>query len=736
MRHNPLCQISLLFLILSLTASIAFAAYENSADWLQEWSYWDTANRATYTSSMTAGFVNLTSLEDYCPVPLHSMNGFSYIIENETGSKLVIMQTTTTIEVFDPQICDVVTDISTPSPIAQVGYKETASGNRVIVIPNSNQTFSIYNLSNNLLTHANTTGVIPGGEIITGSGVMCAYTNGADRCYYQTQRGNLVAINLSDNTMTTHVVLNGAYNDTLNNMRTPALGTWSSADHIIVSGMVGTISDTSGIAGMCVWLPSSETYYTTWGGTGCINITSTAYGWFVTNPMTSKIGSGSNPQISVGFVNRGHPGGVDSHYSIRNELITYSVSGAEYMSVQGYFFAGTGYTVGLSNPFIIYNGSAPMHCIFADTNMVTSTFPAFNFGKVLMCNSAYGSFTTSIISRVQNTVAPSTSGICVPYKAGSEVGKCNAVVADFDSARTQKEVITAYGYWNIDGSTMTVTNISAWYNSTFTSVGDLNSDYSLDLIYQNGAAAYMKTITYSNTPPTLNNTLDYGGYYGYMNPVCVNTTATFNAHECTLAVPLACNYVNDNEFDEERLVTDCGITGAATNGSWNIDAPSFSCYYNTTGTYNVQIYLQDDRNVGDMTQYNTLSIPIVVMNGVPGVTCNIASTTITSPIDQGAGGGAGSAQIDAAIDSTMGILFGTSTKVKAIVGIGLVIGICAGVAASTGSGFAVAIAGILGLILVTAIGFISAYILILGLVGGVLMLIISKFVAGGSDGGG
>lgn len=252
---------------------------------------------------------------------------------------------------------------------------------------------------------------------------------------------------------------------------------------------------------------------------------------------------------------------------------------------------------------------------------------------------------------------------------------------------------------------------------------------------------------FANEPPNLYNNISYGGYYGYMNPVCVNSTALFLAAECYAFDD--CNYDNDLGGDLERIVSNCGVnpdgspnsnpTTFRSEGSYDLAQPEFYCYYNVTGTFSVRLYLQDTANDDDYSVFNTQSILINVIDGIPGSTCNIPGTQITVPSDNEPVPEATPEQeaIDNSIDSTMGILFGTSSRMKLIVGLAIIIGVIVLVAKHTKGAPIPTIAGaILTLIMVTFLGFFDIWIMLLVLIAMLLLMFLIKFIVPSGNGAG
>lgn len=77
------------------------------------------------------------------------------------------------------------------------------------------------------------------------------------------------------------------------------------------------------------------------------------------------------------------------------------------------------------------------------------------------------------------------------------------------------------------------------------------------------------------------------------------------------------------------------------------------------------------------------------------------------------------AQVDAAFDETIGILFGTSTLFKFLVSISLIIAVMVMVASYTQSGLVIAISGLMMTIFVTVAGLMPIYVLILIIISGI-----------------
>lgn len=165
-------------------------------------------------------------------------------------------------------------------------------------------------------------------------------------------------------------------------------------------------------------------------------------------------------------------------------------------------------------------------------------------------------------------------------------------------------------------------------------VADANDDNNLDILGVrsggiSGDEMFFYTTLNSNQPPIIDELKAYGGYsseFGILNPdVCLNSNIEFTAQENS-------NYENDLSVDQERIITNCGYNnnGETTiaytqylqNGSYHTNTPSIECFYNKTGVYRVRIFLQDEANDDDLTQYNENVITVHVINGTSGTDCN------------------------------------------------------------------------------------------------------------------
>lgn len=173
-------------------------------------------------------------------------------------------------------------------------------------------------------------------------------------------------------------------------------------------------------------------------------------------------------------------------------------------------------------------------------------------------------------------------------------------------------------------SYLNITTIQGDVNSYPIAI-DVNGDNVLDICAMRLGRTYCAFSTFTNNPPEINSSRTFRP--NFISPLCLDTSVTFEAIEDT-------HYTNDFHNDEERLLSTCGIGATLINGSFNLDHPLFSCFYDTLGTYTFDIFLQDDSNEDDYTQ--SREFIYYVINGTAGVSCNLPVPTgidvITPPL--------------------------------------------------------------------------------------------------------
>jgi hypothetical protein len=261
---------------------------------------------------------------------------------------------------------------------------------------------------------------------------------------------------------------------------------------------------------------------------------------------------------------------------------------------------------------------------------------------------------------------------------------------------------------------------------------DINDDGLLEVCGSSTSETFCASSIVINSPPTLYTNLSHSGYIGYYSNPCLNTAVTFYAEQNDVNT----NYYNDIVSDTERLVSNCGqnVDGSKSssyttnllNGTYDLSSPSFSCVYNQSGLFNVRLYLQDNRNTGDYSQYNTDPITLNVIDGISGVSCDtiivLVPEEVTPPTTTNG--------------STFGEdITGGSLTYKTILALILVIALIIVASKYTSNALAVCAVGILGVILSGIIGWMSLSVVILILVSLTVLLVLFLTIFKPSPGG-
>ena len=456
---------------------------------------------------------------------------------------------------------------------------------------------------------------------------------------------------------------------------------------------------------------------------------------YIKSPLMYNVDGTTDTEIILGYTISGTCGGVANNYL--QKISVFNSDGSVKWSKLGN--TGTGFPgcpnagndpYWISQPFIAENNDGGMLCFVGNGDTTTEVYESFGCLNVLD-----GSVNWSAINPLTdiNIINKDiTSGAAVYRQEGSDY------------------IVLGQFVYRADGTF--AANIAPQINSAYEyAIADTNGDGNANFIYSSSTITKLASSSHINLVPTLYNNLSYGGYgnnYGYSTPVCVNGTVTFSAQECGGAIT-SCNYGNDEAIDDERIVSNCGqqadgtsntlFTTNLANGTLSGANPTFQCYYNRTGIFNVRLYLQDEYNLNDYSQYNTQTITVNVINGQEGITCSIiepiapGETVPSTTTDQ-------QAQTNEAIDDTFGILFGTgaqSDKLKLIVGLAIVISITIW-AAKEGltSGIGLLAIALVTTVLVTFLGLLTPAILLIVLMSLILLMLFSKFISPSSGDGG
>lgn len=245
-----------------------------------------------------------------------------------------------------------------------------------------------------------------------------------------------------------------------------------------------------------------------------------------------------------------------------------------------------------------------------------------------------------------------------------------------------------------------------------------------------------------NNPPQINNSQSYGGYGGfYTGPTCKGTTITYAARECDGTNGIAgCDYTNDHPTDSETLTTNCGTSMTNTIGTVSSNAPTVNCFYNNTGTFPVTIYIRDGANPMDFQQYNTQTITVNVIDGIPGTSCNIiGSQQAIGSLPSGVTGAVSQSTqqtVDTSVRTITNLLYGSDFLLKFIVGILLVLRLLRWFSANISNHPMFLIFGFLaGLLITVLLTLTPVYVFMLFVVVGILAWMMRSFVTSARESG-
>jgi len=456
---------------------------------------------------------------------------------------------------------------------------------------------------------------------------------------------------------------------------------------------------------------------------------------YIKSPLMYNVDGTTDTEIILGYTISGTCGGVANNYlpkiSVFNSdgSVMWSKIGNTGTLFPGCPNAGNE-PYWISQPFIAENNFGGMLCFISNGDTVNEIYE--HLGCLNVLDGVVNWSTINPLTNINIIDKDITSGAAVYRQEGYDY------------------IVLGQFVYRVDGTF--AANITPQISSSYEyAIADTNRDGNANFVYSNPTITKLASSSHVNQVPTLYNNLSYGGYgnnYGYSTPICINTTVTFSAQECGSTA--SCNYDNDGSTDIERIVGNCGqnsdgtpstsFTNNIANGTLSRTNPSFQCFYNKTGIFNVRHYLQDNSNLDDFTQYNSETVVVNVINGQSGVICNIPE-----PVNPGETEddviSSQEEQTNQAVEDTFGILFGTgsqSNSLKLVVGIAIVIAIIV-MAAQNGitNGMALLGIGMLGVVLVTFIGLLTPAILLLIIMIFILFMLFSRFIgAGASDGGG
>lgn len=334
-------------------------------------------------------------------------------------------------------------------------------------------------------------------------------------------------------------------------------------------------------------------------------------------------------------------------YGGSNKVITsYSAAGGANEFVQDGFMAIINNDGSISSNIMVYDDGGSATAAIAGGVTIINRNDSFN-SPVCTVFKIGVTQTRLYCIDYSGTIVYATSNL--PISLSPTVGSLELPAARMLSNSSYFQLVKANNIIELkDGNAVTIHNISTGaILSGSTSLADVNKDLSLDVCVQNAGVFSCLLASIIDEPPEIYNNYSYGGYGHDLSafPVCLNSSVNFVGQEC--GGTASCNYDNDLEENVERLVSNCGkdfygsvVSGYDTFlvfGDYAGSNPSFSCYYNVTGTFSVRLYLQDASNNDTYSQYNTQPFSITVIDGEPGVTCDVSRVSIIPAVTPSAG---------------------------------------------------------------------------------------------------
>ena len=275
-------------------------------------------------------------------------------------------------------------------------------------------------------------------------------------------------------------------------------------------------------------------------------------------------------------------------------------------------------------------------------------------------------------------------------------------------------------------------------------IGDVNSNSELDIIRSRSGVTSIFTSNWVNKPPYFRQDLLKGGIFGYYSVACVDTAINFYAQRSSSAGSYVSindqsnkdySFFNDLIGENERLVLEFG--GETSFGSWSDSGVVLVQHVpNTTGINYYTITVQDEANSDNYDDYIglpvSMTIPVTVIAGTPGVDCNVASELITSPGDQESV--AVTPDSSSEFDSDVRSLFGFSDTLM-LLGALIIIIIVSVMGSQYGGAMGMIGGGVLSAIMCVVLGWLSAWIFVLIIVSIISVVLLKLVLFNGSSGG-
>ena len=646
---------------------------------------------------------------------------------NNDGSQDVILFTTSFIAAYDKNL-DLIDNINIGENIlSQPTFYQNGSTNYLALITNGDyRTYSINSSNEIILTNLssiNTTGInVTGIKHAHGYNYFASQVNSTSFNFYKIRTSTLEIIN---STLITGRV---DHNPAIADMDIDSI------DEIAVV----CDKNNNGQWGLCVFDGDAGNLDLGFSADGVIDdLADKGDSSFITSPLFYNLDGTIDTELIIAYAKSGTCTGVANQYL---PVIT------AYNSDGSIFFS----TV---TPSIT---TFPSCDVNDEQTYLSQPFMAINNDDALVCayvGSSHGGTTTRRQVGCVNALNGLKNWSAGSLESDNPIDRGKDLKSGFAFSYESAMDIIVFGKFLYYANGLSLLNISSYIDDgDYNFLGnDVDGDGNIDIIASDSLITKIIYSNYTNMPPTLNNSYNYGGYtanYDYLSPICAGTNLIFEAQETGGIIQG--NYDNDAAVDQERIATNCGYnnlthvslgidyTSFMEYGNYTGANPSFECYYNNTGTFRVKLYLQDGVNDDDFTEYNAQTINVqVIANGIPGTSCNFVGLTIDDI--GGEDDSSSETATNEAIDDTFGLLFGTgagSDKLKMVIGLAIVIGIIV-MAAQAGitNGMALIGIGLVSIIMVTFIGLLSPAILIVGLASMLLLFFIGKAVMGSDSGG-
>jgi len=553
-----------LLLFLFILTSIALADWETFQN--------DEANTGRYTTE-TGHFSEID-------VTLQTSNGHNSqpLITNITGDadREIILMSGNFLQIYDDQLT-LIDEVNTGEPLrGQLTLYDNGT-DTIIIHPyfsgdNSAQGINItmyrYNSTpvfEELCSLGTFIGKSSGSDITNNAGITC---NG-DYCYYaesMTTSGNAYFVKVDMTNISGAVCGSQSLNLSVGGNRvldqTPAIGDIDrdGRDEVII--LVDDDAD-SNTGLFVIDANGTGAPYLDTGFSADGRLDDISTGVSISNPIVHNIDDGGDLEIILSFLNAG------SQLSITT------------LKSDGSTFAGFpvgGYTATTSWQTVVteFGGSNEVLCTMGGNSTTNNT--------LILCVEDDGDMIAN------ETFSGYTS-------AGANRLPIIAVDLDQDSTTAEfDDILFPQGIIRSDFTVWVNTSLTA--NDYYIAVTDLDRDNEVEIIASKAGDTRVIYSDYVNLVPNLTN--DVRVNTG--NPICTGEQVTFSAIQDT-------DYTNDFSADTERLVL-AFANGTNTTGSFSSTSPSVAHTFDVVGSFQMTIYLQDNANPNDISQFVTYTATV------------------------------------------------------------------------------------------------------------------------------